>query len=183
MTVRGFDPLRLDVEAFAKDAAALEGRWPLRQFLRVAQAAHSDAPPAEGDVVAWHLRGERRQSRGSESQTWLHLEAQSRLSMQCQRCLCPVAVALDVRRSLMFVVGEDTAAQLDADSEHDVLAMSRALDVRGLVEDELVLALPLVPRHEACLVPLPVSPPPQAELEEPSPFAALAALRRGGPLN
>lgn len=183
MTVRGFDPLRLDVEAFAKDAAALEGSWPLRQFRRVAEAAHSDAPPAEDDVVAWRARGERRRLPGSESQTWLHLEAQSRLSMECQRCLGPVAVALDVRRSLMFVAGEDAAALLDADSEHDVLVMSRALDVRELIEDELLLALPLVPRHETCLDPLPVSPPLPAGHEEPSPFAALAALRRGGALN
>jgi uncharacterized protein len=184
MTARGFDPLRLDVAAFARDAGRLDGRWPLRQFERVAQAAHPDTPPAEADEVAWHARGERRLPRGGEPQPWLHLQAEARLSLQCQRCLGPVPVALDVRRSFLFVADEDAAALADADSEHDVLALTRALDLRELVEDELVLALPLVPRHEVCQVPLPLTEnPEEPQHEEPNPFAALAVLKRGGSLN
>jgi uncharacterized protein len=50
------------------------------------------------------------------------------------------------------------------------------------VEDELILALPLVPRHDAC--PQPLAAPATAEeplAERPNPFAALAALKRGEP--
>ncbi|MGS0753455.1 YceD family protein [Roseateles sp. GG27B] len=71
---------------------------------------------------------------------------------------------------------------MDADSEDDVLVLPRYLDAQELVEDELLLALPLVPRHEQCPQPLAL---PAAELlpdgEDadalPHPFAALAALR------
>ena len=45
-----------------------------------------------------------------------------------------------------FVRGEDAAAELDAESDFDVLTLTRSLDLRELVEDELLLALPLVPR-------------------------------------
>ncbi len=63
-----------------------------------------------------------------------------------------------------------------------MLALTRALDLRELIEDELLLALPIVPRHEVCPVPL-VAPADAAELveEKPNPFAALAALKRSGP--
>ena len=57
---------------------------------------------------------------------------------------------LHIEKALRFVHGEDAAAELDADSDDDVLASSRSLDLRALIEDELLLALPLVPRHEAC---------------------------------
>ena len=58
-------------------------------------------------------------------------------------------------RSIRFVHGADLAQQLDEESEEDVLALSAALDLRELIEDELILALPLVPRHDVCPQPLP----------------------------
>ena len=53
--------------------------------------------------------------------------------------------------ALRFVDGEAQAEALDADSEDDVLALAPALDLRTLVEDELLLAWPIVPRHDAVL--------------------------------
>jgi len=73
---------------------------------------------------------------------------------------------------------------LDADSDVDVLALSRSVDLRELVEDELLLAMPLVPRHEVCPAPL-LAPQAdvafeEAEQDRPNPFAALAALKGKG---
>lgn len=183
MKPRTTDPRRLDVEAFAKEHGELQGDWPLRSLDRLADAAHADARPGEADAARWSARGESRPVRGGEPQTWLHLAASTRLSLVCQRCLGPVDTPLDTTRSFLFVHGEDAAAQLDADSEDDVLALTRALDLRELVEDELLLALPLVPRHEACPEPLPMVPDEGAAEAPPNPFAALAALKRSGPPN
>jgi uncharacterized protein len=62
--------------------------------------------------------------------------------------------------------------------------MTRSLDLVSLVEDELLLALPLVPRHEVCPQPLPMSHGDDVQEEPaPNPFAALAVLKRGGPPN
>ena len=184
MSTRDFDPVRLDVQAFAKDAGELEGRRPLRLLRRLRETLHTEAPLAETDAVSWSARGEQRATRGVHAQTWLHLQASARLPLECQRCLQPVEAALDIDRWFQFVADEEAAAKMDADSEDDVLVLTRALDLYGLVEDELLLALPLVPRHDACPAPLlqlsePLAEPP----DKPNPFAALAALKRGSSLN
>lgn len=190
MAAREFDPFRLDVEAFAKEGASLAGRWPLTQLDRLAESALAEPDPGAealaGREVTWQLRGELRALRGGDSQIWLHLNARTELPLECQRCLKPVVTGVDAERSFLFVRGEDAAAQLDADSEHDVLALTRALDLRELIEDELLLALPLVPRHDVCPSPLPIptSADDGAAAEAPPhPFAGLAALKRGPRLN
>lgn len=175
---REFDPRRLDVEAFAREGETLQGDWPLAALERLAASAHPDAQAGEDRRVRWQCQGELRSVRGAPPQVWLHLQAATALSLECQRCLGPVPCSLDARRDFLFVHGEDTAAELDADSEDDVLALTRALDLQTLVEDELLLSLPLVPRHEVCPEELPHSASdPGAEEAPPNPFAALAALK------
>jgi uncharacterized protein len=183
MKTRPADPRCLDVEAFAKEGGVLEGEWPLASLDRLADAAHPDARPAPNDLARWQAQGESVPVRGGTPQTWLHLGAQGRISLVCQRCLGPVEAPIETQRSFLFVPGEEAAAQLDADSEDDVLALTRSLDLRELVEDELLLALPLVPRHELCPEPLPMEHGDAPAEERPNPFAALAALKRGGPPN
>lgn len=187
MSSRTFDPLRLDVGVFAAEHGELHGEWPLHGLQRLAASglaasAPGDVPLAEGGHVVWHARGEQTPRSGGLD-TWLHLAAQADVVVECQRCLSPLTLPLEVRRRLLFVQGEDAAAQIDASSEDDVLAMTRALDLRELVEDELLLAMPLVPLHEVC--PEPLSLPVEAELvaEQPHPFAALAALKQKGSSN
>lgn len=182
MSVRAPDPLRLDVAAFAAAGGRLRGAWPLGELGRLAAAAHEDAQPGADASAAWQAEGEARAQRGGPPQPWLHVEASAALSLVCQRCLGPVATMLEARRSFLFVDDEQRAAALDADMEDDVLVLPRALDLRALVEDELLLALPLVPRHAVCPEPLPM--PAQPEFEEaespPHPFAALGRLRKPG---
>lgn len=180
MKPRSHDPRRLDVEALAKDGDVLEGRWPLLSLERLTEAAHADAMPGDADAVTWRAQGERRTVRGGLPQTWLHLHAQAGLSLVCQRCLGPIQTPLDIQRSFLFVAGEQAAAEQDADSEDDVLALTHALDLRELVEDELLLALPLVPRHQVCPHPLPLGTDEEPAEQRPHPFAALAALKGDG---
>lgn len=175
MSKRTHDPRRLDVAAACADGATLAGSWPLGALERLAEG-HASAGP-----VTWSSRFEQRTVHGAGPQRWLHVEASAHVPRECQRCLQPVAVPLSVDRWVRFVDDEATAAALDADSDDDVLVVSRSLDLLALVEDELLLAMPLVPMHEACPTRL---VPPGAELpaaEEPRahPFAALAALKRG----
>jgi uncharacterized protein len=104
---------------------------------------------------------------------------------QCQRCLQPVLVPVNVDCELRFVATEAEAAALDAETEYDVLALAPRTDLRALVEDELLLALPVVPKHGRCPQPLPhldaalAQPPGGAEVAA-NPFAVLAALKEGG---
>lgn len=185
MSERDFDPLRLDVAALAKAAGELGGKWPLGQFVRLAGSVVRDAAPADHVEVSWQARGELRPMRGGEAEVWLHVAASTNLTVECQRCLRGVDVALSIERRFLFVHGEDSAAQLDADSEDDVMALTRALDLGELIEDELLLALPLVPRHEVCPIPLqaPLTESQGPDFEKPNPFAVLAVLKPPGRSN
>ncbi len=182
MKPRSFDPLKLDVGAFAREGASLEGEWPAQSLPRLAEAAAPESDPARWPAVTWSARGEIRTPKGGEPQTWLELSAGAQVALTCQRCLQPVREDLAVSRWFRFVKDEDQAAEMDMDSDDDVLALPRHLDLRELVEDELLLELPVVPRHEECPEPLPHA---NAEEEDapqearPNPFAALAALKKG----
>jgi uncharacterized protein len=174
-----FDPRRLDVAALAVAGGRLEGEWPQPALARLSQ----DALPGAAPAVRWAAQGALRKQAGGEPQIWLQLQAHTVLQMCCQRCLMPVSVPLDVDSKLRFVRGEALAEKLDEDSEEDVLALPATLDLQALVEDELILALPLVPRHEVCPQPLPMSSGEDALLGAPeaeSAFAGLAQMLRDG---
>lgn len=184
MRARALDPRRLDIEVFARERRELDGETPLPEFERVCDSTHADARPSAADTVRWQLGGRLIPRTGGEPELWLDLRAQAEVSLVCQRCLGPVDAPLAVERSFRFVQGEEAAAALDAEVEDDVLALSRAYDVLELVEDELLLAMPLVPRHEHCPEPLPQSAgeeaadDAEAEAPAPHPFAALSAWKR-----
>lgn len=170
------DPRRVDIAAACADGLSLSGQWPLGALDRLAEG--SDAAPVSAPVD-WAASFESRPVTGGPAERWLALRVSAQVRRECQRCLQPVTLALSVDRRLRFVDDEATAAALDADSEDDVLVASRQFDLQALVEDELLLAMPVVPMHEAC--PKPLVAPAADEAVEPQahPFAALAALKRG----
>lgn len=174
MGVRKLDPSRLDVAALATEGATLSGQWAAPELDRW-HVQQTPAPGAAPEPVQWRVRGERRQVAGVLPQIWLHLHVEAVAWMTCQRCLQPYSEALAVDRALRFVDGEALAEALDADSEDDVLALEPALDLRALVEDELLLAWPIVPRHASCAAPEHSAGDESAAAANP--FAALAALK------
>jgi uncharacterized protein len=183
MKPRAFVPEKLDLAAFIQEGAHLEGEWPAASLQRLADAAAPEAPAAGWPALRWSLQGEVRQPKGGKAQAWLHLACQAEVALTCQRCLKPVTETLDVDRWIRFVDTEAEAEALDVDSDDDVLALPRHLDARELIEDELLLALPLVPRHGSCPEPLPQAQDggtAEGEEERPNPFAKLAALKRAG---
>jgi len=76
-----------------------------------------------------------------------------------------------------FVADEASALAEDDDCEEDLLSPAPDLTLQTLLEDELLLAMPLVPRHATCDKPLPQS----LDQDLPHPFAALAGLKLGKP--
>lgn len=177
---RPLDPRKLDLEAMARDGQSLSGHWPAVELQRLAESAAPEAPAAQWPAIDWAVQAELRAQRGGEPQIWMHLKADARVSLSCQRCLQPVQESLSIDRWIRFVRDENMAAELDSEGDEDVLALGGRLDLQELVEDELLLALPLVPRHEQCPQPLPMASGDDelaAEPEKPNPFAALAALK------
>lgn len=173
-----YNAQRLDVSAFARAGAELAGCEPLSAWPRLLEVAHGQG---QGREVRWQAQGQWRAEPGGGAQVWLHLQAQVVLPLVCQRCLEPAEVLVQAERWFRFVATEAQAEALDEEIEEDVLVLARDFDLRTLVEDELLLALPLVPRHAVC----PVEPRlsaqdadfEAAQAERPRPFAALAGLK------
>ncbi len=166
-----------DVRVLCRDAARLDGSLALAAMTRL-MGSLQGAPDA---AVSWCVQGSLRPVTGGPPEHWLHLEAQAVVPLQCQRCLQTYGQVLRVDRRFLFVAHESQAERLDEELEDDVLVMPVRLDVAELLEDELILSLPLVPRHEGtCPEPLPLPRDEPPEESAPNPFAALAALRRPG---
>ena len=146
---------------------------PLENLSRV---AHASLPPAEGQspLCEWQLQSQLRHP-DTLNQLWLHLKARLLVEQTCQRCLLPMQVDLAVDRHFRFVADEATALAEDDDCEEDLLSPTPELTLQTLLEDELLLAMPLIPRHTTCDKPLPQAP----EQDLPHPFAALAGLKLG----
>lgn len=180
MVTKQWNPLRLAVSAFVRDGASLAGEWPAHQLPRFCSGA-PECPPDDWAPVRWKLRGEVRPVRAGEPELWMRLRVDAQAHLTCQRCLQPVDVPLQVDRWFLFARDEAQAAALDAEREEDVLVASSAFDVREWVEDELLLALPIVPMHASCPQPLLTPVEPTQAPSEPGPahpFAALEALKR-----
>jgi uncharacterized protein len=116
---------------------------------------------------------------GAAGKAFLTVHIEGALSLVCQRCLGPLPFALNVRSRMMLIESgapwpeDDQAGGLD-DETCDAIEVSRELNLTGLLEDEVLLALPLAPRHERCELPAA-----GVSLKKTSPFAQLARLKRG----
>jgi uncharacterized protein len=184
-----FKPKALDIQAFARAGAQMHGSTALAEMPRLAACSHGvgeEHPAPLSAQVHWQAQGELRERVGSPAEIWLHIQAQASLPLTCQRCLQATEQALSVDRSFRFVSSESEAAEEDADAEEDVLVLNRKFKLLELVEDELLLDLPVIARHDVCPDPLPL-PAGDLEMDEdptepaPNPFAMLEALKKPRP--
>lgn len=170
-------PRGLDINVFAQSNGVREQEGRLADFPRLLEEAQGRMPDAR---VNWRAVGEQREG-GGGAQPWLHLTAQMCLPVTCQRCLEPVELPLVVDRWFRFVADEATAELEDEEAEEDVLVLDPAFDLLSLVEDELLMELPLVPRHDVCpsAVTLEHADPDFAQADEakPNPFDVLAGMK------
>jgi uncharacterized protein len=178
-----FSPQKLDVTAFAKENGTLEGRLPLADFPRMMVELQAIERPNDQDYfVHWKAHGHAQPVPGGKDKIWLELEVDSAIPQICQRCLNLAALPVDFEHSYRFVATEQQAEEEDEASEEDVLVLSKAFNLLELIEDELLMAMPLIPMHETCPEQLPneaVDPDFQEGEAKPNPFGALAALKKG----
>jgi uncharacterized protein len=174
---------RLDVRAFAQAEAKLQAVEPLALFERLSEETMPTADLAAS--VSWQAWGELRSAAdGREPAVWLRLQAQAVVPLSCQRCLGAVDTALEIDRWFRFVADEATAEREDDDCEEDVLALEPRPSLHELLEDELLMALPLVPMHDTCPQPLVMRTGDAAGSSEAdaaprkNPFAELAKLKK-----
>lgn len=132
-------------------------------------------------LLNWSAQGEVRVDETGAEQVWLHLTVEANLPLTCQRCLGSVDIAVSVNRSFRFVGSEEAAEAQDEEAEEDVLALSQEFSLSELIEDEVLMTLPVVPRHETCPVDVKLmavdSGFEAASAEKRNPFAVLAKLQ------
>ena len=169
----------LNIQAFAKEGLPLVETTLLLNMQRLAHEIQGLQPDS---AVSWQADAELRAGSGEEPDIWLHLQAKTAVALTCQRCMGPVETPIDVDQWYRFVASEDIAMAEDDQSEEDLLVLEPQFDLLAVLEDELLMALPLVPMHEAC-----PSPPAFSAgvidvqddtLKKPNPFAALAQLKK-----
>lgn len=69
------------------------------------------------------------------------------VSLQCQRCMQAMAWPIDNQFELLIVESEVEAERMGEDSEV-LLLDEQLISLSDLVEDEILLSLPIVPKHE-----------------------------------
>ena len=102
------------------------------------------APDTGGADVSWRIVG----TTDASGRSALEIRLDGTVPLVCQRCL--QAFAWPVAQSTLLLLARDARelALLDDDDEHEVLLADAPLEALTLVEDELLLTLPFVPRCE-----------------------------------
>ncbi len=183
-----------DVFEFARSQGEMAGYLSLDAMPRMVAEVPLDAP-AQRAPFAWRAQGRTTQepaADGLREERWLTLSLSGSVWLECQRCLTPYEQTLEVEAHYLVV---ETDAEADArpmdDDEADVIVGSRQFDLVELIEEELLLSLPLVPKHLVCpsvhdslltgvdgsVASFGDTEAPQ-EAEKPNPFAALKSLSR-----
>jgi uncharacterized protein len=104
----------------------------------------------------------------------LRIELSADVQLSCGRCLrsMPVNVIADSVITL-FTSEEKLEAAEGEDDELDAVMAEPEFDVVALIEDEIIMGLPLSPLHDDCGT----EHLERAKADKPNPFAVLAALK------
>jgi uncharacterized protein len=163
-----FDRAVVDSVAFARESGELRATVAVAALARL-----HDALFDQSGAIAYELAGRVDQ----EGKPSLRLALGGELVLRCQRCLGPVRFRFDAVRNFVLVpAGQALSDPADEAQDTEQMHADPKLDVIALVEDEVILGLPMIAGHEegACAAP---SPKVEADKRE-SPFNALAALKR-----
>jgi len=148
----------------------LQGRVPLSALPRLAG-------------LLFDLQGEVRFSldfdRDALGVAYVELEAETLLPLQCQRSLGRFEWPVNLRQRLGLIHDEADEAGLPPGYEPRLVPENGELRAADLVEDELILAIPVVPMAPGDPLDSPdwLPSPPAQESAAPHPFAILATLK------
>ena len=167
------------MQTFAEAGVPLVEVTPLQNMQRLALECIGLQPDS---TVNWQATPEMREGSTGQMDIWLHLTADTTVPLTCQRCMGVVQTVLQVDQWYRFVATEDIAMAEDDASDEDLLVLTPQFDLAEVLEDELLMALPLVPKHDVC----PELPAFSAGVvdtlepvtDKPNPFSVLAQLKK-----
>lgn len=172
----------LDTFELTRSGLEVHGRTPLIHFQRLM----SDLPEQPDTMAEWSVKGEK----NALGQYYLHLRIKAAPVLECQRCLAPMVWPVDLQSSLQVVNSEadldgglikgDSVNGDDTEDSVERIVGSRRLDASALIEDEIILSLPYVPKHDICPAAAQdgAAHEPDASEDHSSPFAVLGQLKK-----
>jgi uncharacterized protein len=159
---------------FAQQGRELEGELSLNKMGRLADLLHDN----EGTVDV-----KMKFDVDNLGTPFVRAEFTTTLSLTCERCMGAMDWPVSIETLLGLVKHEKLAESLAEQYEPWVLEDTEMVDPADLVEDELILSLPIVAKHEHDCLPEDVWYSGEKETEEgeavkpDSPFAVLSALK------
>ncbi len=157
----------IDSLDFARNGRELRGEIPVAEMPRL-----QDMLAVPEGQVSFVLHG----LHDKDGNLALELALEGSCQLRCQRCLQGLAYPIKTVARLRLVAETLPVEHLveDEDDEVDSIPADSHLDVVALVEDEILLGLPLAPKHEFGTCQAVVG---SVSSEEQSPFAVLRALK------
>lgn len=161
-------PATVDPILLADQGTRLAGEASLESFVRLAEACLD----ASGSVMI-DLAFERSAGDGLRI---MHGTIRTRVRLTCQRCLEPMDVDLQAEPNLVLLRPGEHPELVESG---DARVFERPVPLAELVEDELILALPMVPMHalERCPAKGALGEGDKREAARPNPFAVLGRLK------
>jgi uncharacterized protein len=126
-----------DLMSLAERGAVLEGTIELSKFARLKDLLVSSDGSAKARICF---------RRNDDDMLLMELECEARLELVCQRCL--EAVTHEVREQVEFAVAENEDSLAVLPNGMNLIALGGdRFQPSALIEDELIVSLPLVPKH------------------------------------
>jgi uncharacterized protein len=160
-------PPVLDAWRMVAASRYFEGELPLAAFKRL-----KDSLTDSEGVCRYRIEF----GRGELDLPFVEIRADAHLPMLCQRSLERYLQPVNVLQRLGLITEEAQEAALPEGTEPLLLPANAELRPIDLIEDELILALPVVPIDPESTE-LEAQWPEDADDDKPNPFAALAALK------
>lgn len=162
-------PANIMLEKWADIGFFWQGALTIAELPRLAEQAEIDGVLAASVALA-----------KADGIIWLNYQLSGTLLLQCQRCLEPLSLQAKGQYRLAVLADEAQTALID-DADYLLLDELGAgnvhkLPIKQLMEDELLLGLPLSPRHDDCQM-LINDDDTQEQEPEDNPFAILAGLK------
>jgi len=168
-------PKEIDPFRLAQTGLKLDGELPLATMPRLTKSLQND----EGVVnvkMAFDM--------DEIGTPYMRGNFTASVSVICERCMEPMMLELDVDCLLAMVSSERKVEGLAEQYDPWILENNDPVLLSSVVEDELILSLPLVPRHEEVCLPDEAWSAGDDEVNElieadkpASPFAVLEALK------
>ncbi len=164
-----FIPEHIDPFRYAEQGLSLDG------IVKVSEMQRLGANIADHDAI---VTAKLQFGRDEQQITFLHGHLETSLNLRCQRCMEPFVYEIISDFSLGIVNTLDEANALPERYE-PAMAVEGSLALRDLIEDEILLNLPIIPRHEPedCKVKLPVADSGEKEGKGANPFQILESLK------